>query len=161
LRGSKFLAIGLTIAFIAALASYSYLAQSNFNPYPQTTTFTAETTCSALSGTCPGFEITSASLSVTTISEADVNSQELTLGINATGSTSMARIQVFIANVSLGNVAGPFEPGIPKIVGVAVPTTMILNDGQSYQVVVEGVYANSATGATTGDYWQSVSVVAG
>ncbi|MDV3277649.1 MAG: hypothetical protein LYZ69_04180 [Nitrososphaerales archaeon] len=155
------MAVVLSVAFIAALASYSYLAQSRFNPNPLTTTFTAATTCSAGSGACPGYEITSASLSVKTITEADVNSQELTLGIKATGNTSMDRIKVFIANVSLGSVAGPFEPGVAKVVGVAVPTTIVLNPGQRYEVVVEGIYVNAATGAVSGEYWQSVVVATG
>lgn len=161
MRGSKLLAIVLSVAFIAALGSYSYLAENSFNPYPQTTTFTAATACPSASGTCPGFEITSASLSVRTITEADVNSQELTLGVTATRNSSMGSIQVFIANVSLGNVSGPFEPGVTKVVGVAVPTTIVLNTGQGYEVVVEGIYVNPATGGVTGEYWQSVAVTAG
>lgn len=158
MRGGNYVALGVCLAIVVVMASYSYMAQLSFNPYPHTTSITAEATCSAQKGPCPGFKITSANLTVMTLE--DLTSQELTLDITATGSAPMDRVQVFFDNVSLGFDEGPFAPGVGKTVGVGVPTTITVNVGQSYPVLVEGIYVNTATGQTTADYWQSLEVVA-
>lgn len=71
----------------------------------------------------------------------------------------MASIAVYVDNVSLGTVEGPFAPNSPKSVALAVPTTIDVFPGTTYSVVVEGVFAASSSAPST-DYWQSVSVVA-
>lgn len=158
MRGSNYVAFGVCLAFVVAMVSYSYMAQLSFNPYPQTTSITAVATCPAQKGHCPGFQVTSANLTV--MSPEDYTSQWLTLDITATGSSPMSRVQVFFDNVSLGFDEGPFAPGVGKTVGVGVPTTITVAVGQSYSILVEGVYVNAATGQTTADYWQSLEVVA-
>ncbi|MDV3243680.1 MAG: hypothetical protein LYZ66_00730 [Nitrososphaerales archaeon] len=89
----------------------------------------------------------------------DITSQELTFSITATSSGPMARVDVYIDNVSVGAVQGPFESGVPKQVGLGVPTTITVSVKQSYRVLVGGVYTDSA-GKTAAEYWQAFDVVA-
>jgi hypothetical protein len=74
-------------------------------------------------------------------------------------SSPMARIEVYVDNVSLGAVEGPFASGVPRLVSLGVPTTISVTPGVSYSVVVEGVFSASS-GAVSAVYWQSISIVA-
>jgi hypothetical protein len=89
----------------------------------------------------------------------DIISQQVSLSVTAKGNGSMAEVAMYLDNISLGVVDGPFVPGVAREVALAVPTTIVVQPGSTYSVVVEGVYANSS-GLRSIDYWQSVSVVA-
>jgi hypothetical protein len=143
--------------FVVAFLAVSYAAESGFNPYPQTTTVSSSSTCASVGGGCPGFEIDGVSLSVHTYQ--DITSQELTLTITPRGNGPMARVSIFLDNVSLGVVEGPFAQGATSIVSAAVPTTIVVNPDSAHKVVVEGTYTDSA-GSITATYWVSVDVVA-
>ena len=157
MRHSKELAIGGSVAFIIALLIISYYSEVGFNPYPQTTTFTATPTC-ASGASCPGFAIDGAGLSVNLYQ--DLTSQVLTVTITPLGGVALGRVAIFLDNVSLGVVEGPFSPGSASNVSAGVPTTITLTPGTTYHVVVEGFYLDPA-GELTGTYWGSTSVRAG
>lgn len=157
MRGGKGLAIGGSIAFIAVMLLVSYSVETGFNPYPEATTITGKSTCSSGAEGCPGFKIDGANLSVNIYQ--DITSQELTLKITPRGSVPVASVSLFLDNISLGVVEGPFVPGVATSVSAGVPTTIVLEPGSTHEVVVEGVYVDPA-GAVTGTYWESVSVVA-
>jgi hypothetical protein len=154
---NKFLAITACVLFIGSLTAYYYIAESGFNPNPQQTTLLGHAICSPSAQQCPGFSVNNASLRVLNLT--DVISQQISFVATAKATTSMALVKVYLDNVSLGVVEGPFAPGAPKLVSLAVPTTIAVSAGQSYGVVVEGVYTDSS-GAVTAEYWQAFDVVA-
>ena len=154
MRYSKQLAVGASVAFVCVFLFVSYLAESGFNPYPQTTTLSA-TICTAGSGRCPGFEIDSARLSIHYFQ--DITSQQLVVTITPTGSAPMQSVGVYFDSVPLGVVQGPFEPGATATVNATVPTTFTLVTGSTHQVVLEGIYAGVAGGLSE-TYWDSTPV---
>lgn len=79
---SKFLAIAANVLFVAALTGYYYVAESGFNPNPETTNLVGLTACSASLGACPGFSLSAVRLTVTSFTDA--TSQELTFAVLAT-----------------------------------------------------------------------------
>ena len=153
LFSSKFLAIAACLVFIGAFSGYYYLAESGFNPNPQRTTLAGAPVCVPEKQSCPGFTLGNVTLRV--LNRTDIDSQQMSFVLIPGGPGPMSRVSVYIDNISLGAVDGPFAPGVPKLVALGVPTTINVTPGASYGIVVQGTFAESAT-----DYWQSVSVVA-
>jgi hypothetical protein len=157
LFSSKFLTIAACVVFIGSLTVYYYIVESGFNPVPQQTTLRGATICLPDRQACPGFSISNATLRL--LNRTDITSQQVSFLVTSKEAGPMTRIDVYIDNVSLGEVEGPFASGIPKLVALGVPTTVLVKPGSGYTVVVEGVFADSS-GALSAEYWQSISVVA-
>lgn len=113
--------------------------------------------CPADKQDCPGFSL--GNMTLRSLNRTDIDSQQVAFAVTSKEASPMARIEVFIDNVSLGTVEGPFAPGVPRLVSLGVPTTIIVTPGVSYGVVVEGIFSDSS-GAATAEYWQSITVVA-
>lgn len=143
---------------VAGAAAVWFEATSALNPNPPTESISTTSVCEA-GPSCPGFQITSAR--ITSVSLPDVSSQTVQLGIKATGAGPMSKVVVLLDNVSMGTVVGPFEAGVNRVVTLGVPTTMTVEKGKSYTIVVEGVYPGGMGGQAELDYWDSVAVVAG
>jgi hypothetical protein len=157
LFSKKFVAIAACVLFIGALTTYYYIVESGFNPVPQQATLAGANICPSENGTCPGFGLGNASLRLFNLT--DIVSQQISFVVVPKEAGSMARLYVYIDNISLGEVKGPFASGTPKLVALGVPTTITVTPGVSYEVVVEGVFSGSLGTAST-EYWQSFSVVA-
>lgn len=157
LFSKKFVAITACVLFIGILTTYYYAVESGFNPVPQQTTLAGASICQSSSGACSGFGLGNASLLL--FNRTDIVSQEISFDVLPKEAGPMAQLYVYIDNISLGEVKGPFASGTPKLVSLGVPTTINVTPGVSYEVVVEGVFAGSS-GAGSTDYWQSFSVVA-
>jgi hypothetical protein len=157
LFSSKVIAIAACLLFIGGLTTYYYVFESGFNPVPQKTTLQTKVICFPQKQTCPEFVLANETLRV--FNRTDIISQQVSLSVTASGNRSMAEVALYLDNVSLGVVDGPFDLGVARQIAVGVPTTIVVQPGTSYSVVVEGVYTDSS-GARTIDYWQSVTVVA-
>lgn len=145
------------MVFIGSLTTYYYIVESGFNPFPQPTSLQGASICYPARQPCPGFSLGNANLR--SLNRTDINSQQLSLTVTSEDAGQMARIDVYMDNVSLGEVEGPFEQGTPRLVALGVPTTITVTPGMSYEVVVEGTYPASSS-APQLEYWQSISVVA-
>ena len=154
---SKYLAIAASLIFIAATAFGWYAGTRGFNPYPAATTISHASTCTVSVGTCPGFRI--ASLNLTVKTAGDITSQQLILTVVATSGGQMSYVKVFLGNVPIGSVDGPFTTS-PRAVALGVPTTIAIVGGASYKVTIEGVYVDPASGLVIGDYVQNLDVTA-
>ncbi len=139
------------------MSGYYYVAESGFNPNPQATDLAGLKTCSASLGACPGFSLSAVGLRVTYFTDA--TSQVLTFAVLATTPNPISQLEVYIDNVSLGVVQGPFNLGTPKLVGLGVPTTITVVVGQTYTVLVGGSYMVTG-GSAQSEYWQTIGVVA-
>jgi hypothetical protein len=108
------------------------------------TVVAVQTTCSAPASSCDSFSITSASLH--TVNYTDelgvVNYASLVLGLNASGSSPITSVNLFIGNLSAGRIQGPFEPGVNRIVNLTLPATVSVSPGKTYLVNVECFYGN-------------------
>lgn len=157
LFSSKWLTIAACVLFIGSLTAYYYVVESGFNPVPQQTSLQGATICLPDKQSCPGFSLGNASLRL--FNRTDIISQQVSFSVTSKELGPMARIDVYVDNVSLGEVAGPFASDAPKQVALGVPTTITVNPGSNYTVVVEGIFTD-ATGAPSAEYWQSISVSA-
>jgi len=157
LFAKKWVAIAACIIFIGTLTTYYYVVESGFNPVPQQSSLQGASICYPAKQACIGFMISNAALVL--YNRTDITSQQISFTLTNMETGPMARISVYVDNVSLGVVQGPFASGAPKPVAVGVPTTITVNPGSSYSVVVEGILTDSA-GVATSEYWQSISVVA-
>lgn len=157
LFSSKFVAIAACLIFIGSLTTYYYVAESGFNPVPQQTTLSGAAICPADKQDCPGFSL--GSMTLRSLNRTDIDSQQVAFAVTPKEASPMARIEVFIDNVSLGAVEGPFAPRVPRLVSLGVPTTISVTPGVIYSVVVEGIF-NDSSGAAFAEYWQSTAVVA-
>ena len=151
------MAITACVLFIGTLTTYYYVVESGFNPVPQQATLAGANICQSSSGTCQGFSLGNASLLL--FNRTDIVSQQISFTVLPKEAGPMAQLYVYIDNISLGEVKGPFASGTPKLVALGVPTTITVTPGVSYEVVVEGVFAGSL-GTSSTEYWQSFSVVA-
>lgn len=107
---------------------------------------TSQTACSSSSASCETFSITSAALR--TVNYTDelgiVNYATLTLGLQASGPSPVADVDLFIGNMSAGYVQGPFEPGVGRVVSVTIPATISVSPGRTYVLSVEGFYGGGS-----------------
>jgi hypothetical protein len=154
---AKWLAIGLCIAFVLGVYIFLDRTINEFNPSPTATSISAGTeSCSTLSS-CSRFTIDSAKL---TINETeDVVSQFLTIEVTPAGDVSMAKMQVFLDNISLGTVEGPFVVNKPAFGYFPVPTTITVTQGSTYTILIEGTFAGPV-GQPVSDYLQQTTVEA-
>jgi hypothetical protein len=154
---AKWLAIGMCIAFVLGVYIFLDRTINEFNPSPTTTTISIGTeSCSTVSS-CSRFTIDSAKL---TINETeDIVSQILTVEVTPAGDVSMAKMQVFLDNISLGSVEGPFAVNELASGYFPIPTTITVTQGNAYTVLIEGTFAGPAA-QHVGDYIQQVSVTA-
>jgi hypothetical protein len=117
---------------------------------------TSHASCSAAGSPCESFSITSAGLH--TVNYTDelgvVNYATLVLGLNASGSSPITSVDLFIGNLSAGRIQGPFEPGVNRVVNLTLPATVSVSSGKTYLVNVEGFYGNGLA------VWQSERVIA-
>jgi hypothetical protein len=117
---------------------------------------TSQTTCSAPESSCEALVITSASLR--TVNYTDelgvVNYASLTLGLNPSGKLAIATVSFYIGNTSAGQVQGPFQPGVNRVVNLTLPATVSITPGRTYLVSVEGSYGTSLS------VWTSTKVTA-
>ena len=151
---SKWAAIGICIAIVVgAYAAWDY-STSTFNPNPGTTSL-SQTDCSA--SVCGRFGILSANL--TMINSTDIISQYVDLSILPEGVAPMTSIQIYINGTSLGAEPGPFQLNTVRNFEIGVPTSIIVEDGSLYQILVRAVYSNS-TSADLGTVSAAVFVVA-
>lgn len=107
---------------------------------------TSQTTCPTSDTSCLSFSITSAS--IRTVNYTDelgiVNYATLALGLNASGSSPITSVRLFIGNTSAGAVQGPFEPGVNRMVNLTLPATIAVSPGKTYLLTVEGFYASGS-----------------
>ena len=143
--------------FIGTLTTYYYVAESGFNPYPQQSSLSGESMCFPDRQSCSAFALDNVTLRE--FNRTDISSQQISFTVTPEETASMARIEVYIDNISMGTVEGPFPPGTPKPVALGVPTTIDVTPGVTYSVVVEGIF-NSSSGGSSSGYWESISVVA-
>ncbi len=154
MRYSKWIAIAACIIMVlAAYTAWDY-ATGAFNPYPLTTKVGTDP-CGA--SACGTFGVLSAN--VTVINSTDITSQFVDLAILPGGSSSMARIQVYLDNVSIGTESGSFPLGKVSSFELGVPTTIVVTPGETYTVEVQGVY-QTPQGQLLGNVWVPVVVVA-
>jgi len=130
---------------------------SGFNPNPQQSTLSGANLCYPDRQVCQGFAL--GNVTLREFNRTDISSQQVSFTVTAEGQAPMARIYVYVDNVSMGAVEGPFASGVPRLVALGVPTTIDVTPGVNYSVIVEGVFGGSS-GTASADYWQSVSVVA-
>lgn len=157
MQTAKWVAIGLCIGFVLGVYVLLNRTVGQFNPNPTTTSVSMETgSCESLSG-CSRFTIDSANLTV--IVADGVESQFLNMKLTAAGEVPMAKIQVFVDNVSVGVVNGPFAAERPALASLAIPTTITVTQGNTYVILVEGTFVGPA-GQTTSNYTQEAVVVA-
>jgi hypothetical protein len=155
LISTKWLTIGLCMAFVVGAYLVWNFTFGTFNPNPSSTSFAENTvTCSSAAGSCGAFRIYSANLTVH--STADIVSQILSIGLNTTSSEPMTSARVYVDSVFVGSVDGTFMPGVPKSVSFGIPTTLTITPDASYTIEVEGFFGNQQS---TGNL-QSVAVVA-
>jgi len=152
--GSKWIAIALCVVFVLGAYVVWNRAIAGFNPNPATTSIVESTTSCAPSGACSGFRITSANLTVHT--SEDIVSQILSLQFSTSGNVAMSDVHVFIDNISVGTVDGPFAPGVSRPVSLGISTTITITPGESYKVLVEGDFGKQQVV----EYFQSIDVVA-
>lgn len=158
MRGSKYVALAVCIGIVGAAYVSWYIATAAFNPNPTTFTLDTSSSCSPEVPPCPAFRILSANLTVRI--EADIISQELTLKVSATGPSPVNSLSVYFSNYALGNLSKTLSPGVTTVEGWAIPTTLTVNEGQTYSISIVGRYVDPASGHVTGVYWQSLQVVA-
>ena len=153
----KFIAIAACLIFIFTLTGYYYAVESGFNPNPQQSALTGANICFPDKQVCQGFVL--GNVTLREFNRTDISTQQVLFTVTPEEQAPMARIYVYVDNVSMGTVEGPFASGVPRSVALGVPTTIDVTPGVSYSVVVEGVFGGSS-GTSSADYWQSVSVVA-
>lgn len=153
---SKYIAIGLCIAFVLAAAYGWYLVTSEFNPNPPQVGISES--CSA--PYCGRFGVIDANLTVINATQEDILSQYVGMGIVASGSQTLTKIRVLLDNVSLGYEDGPFPEGKVSYVELGVPTSILLNANESYSLLVGGYYQDPASPQSTGIVWVELHVVA-
>ncbi len=116
----------------------------------------SQTSCSVTSPSCQSISITSASLH--TVNYTDelgvVNYANLVLGVNVSGSSPLAGLDLFVGNMSAGSVQGPFNPGAVRLLNLTLPSTISVSPGKTYVVSVEGFYGGSSA------VWVSVTITA-
>jgi len=156
LRFSKPIAIGTCIAIVAAAYYGWYVVTSEFNPNPPPSM--TGPSCSAQY--CGRFGVLDANLTVINATQEDILSQYLGMGILPSGNQTVTKVQVLLDNVTLGFVGGPFPPGKVSDLELGVPTSIIVNPGQRYTVLVGGYYEDPASPQTSGVVWVAVGVVA-
>ncbi len=112
---------------------------------PGTKVPTTQTTCPASEPSCERLTITSASIHVVNYTDelGIVTYATLSLGLNASGEAPISRVNLFVGNSSAGQIQGPFNPGVNRIVNTTLPATISVSPGKTYVVVVEGEYGNS------------------
>ena len=157
LLSKKFIAIAACLIFIGTLTGYYYTVESGFNPNPQQSTITGANICYPDRQPCLGFVL--GNVTLREFNRTDISSQQVSFTVTAEEQSPMERIQVYVDNVSMGTVEGPFASNAPRPVALGVPTTIDVTPGVSYSVLVEGIYGGPS-GSASVDYWQSVSVVA-
>lgn len=106
---------------------------------------------------CPGFAL--GNVIVREFNRTDISTQQLSFTLTPEEAAPMSMIHVYIDNVSIGTVQGPFASGIPRSLSLGVPTTIDVTPGVTYTVIVEGVFSGGS-GVAPSDYWQSINVVA-
>ncbi len=131
--------------------------ESGFNPNPQQSALSGANICFPDRQVCQGFVL--GNLTLREFNRTDISSQQVSFTVTAAEQAPLARIYVYVDNISMGTVGGPFASGVPRLVALGVPTTIDVTPGVSYTVIVEGVLGGSS-GTAPADYWQSVSVVA-
>lgn len=155
---TKWIAIGLCIAFVLGAYAVWNFASAGFNPNPVTTSIVVTSQSCSTSGACGAFRIDSANLSVHDME--DYTSQSLSLQLSDVGAPAMSSVAVYFGasqgDVYLGKVVGPFVPNSSKVVSLDIPTTISVNQGTTYTVLVEGFFGSQESSG----YFQSVEVVA-
>lgn len=155
MQPSKPIAIGLCIAFVLAAAFGWYLTTSEFNPNPPQTAVGESCTASY----CGRFGVVDANLTVINASQEDILSQYVGMGVVPSGNLSIKQVEVLLNNVSLGYQNGPFLPNKVTFIELGVPTSILITGGQSYTLLVGGVY-QGVPRSTTGVVWVRIDVVA-
>jgi hypothetical protein len=150
----------VAICALLVLAAYVawYEATASFDATPSTPFLNTSSSCSGLVPPCPAFAIDSANLTIKELE--DITSQELTLRVTALGPTAVDVVSVYFSGVPLGNLSKALQPDESTTGGWAIPTTLIVSQGQTYTVMVEGLSLDPMTGRVSAEYWSSVQVVA-
>ncbi|HME18785.1 MAG TPA: hypothetical protein VKF15_03505 [Nitrososphaerales archaeon] len=158
MRAGQALAVIVCVAIVLAAYLAWDRATSNFNPSPGTVSLNTGTSCSPSSPPCPAFGIYSANLSVKTA--LDITSQELTLTVTASGPSRISGITVYFSGVPIGNLTRVILPGQSTSGGWAIPTTLNVTVGKTYEVSVSAQYVDPSSGKVSAQYWSSKQVVA-
>jgi len=155
-QNSKWLAIGLCIAFVAgAYYAWNYsFGQFNANP--------VSSSCTAASAG-GRFRIASVNLSLQGGEAAvsnGIQSQTLSIQIDNEGQSPISSIEVCVNNIPIVAENGPFPQGTSKVLFLPVPTTISVNPGGTYLVSVKGTFPGQTEGEPSTSYLQSQNVVA-
>jgi hypothetical protein len=147
------LVVALCTAFVV---SFVVVLSYAFAGVGSQTTLQTQSPCSSSQGSCPSFSITSASL--LTVNYTDelgvVDHAYLVLGLNASGTSPITSVSLFIGSAPAGSVQGPFNPGVSRVLNITLPATVSVSHGKTYLVNVEGFYGDGE------EAWKSVEVSA-
>ena len=119
-------------------------------------TISSQSSCTVKDTSCVTFSITYASLRNVNYASSlgPANYTTLMVGVNASGSTPLTRINLFVGNTSAGSVDGPFEPGVNRLLNLTLPATVTVSPGKTYLLSVEGFYGSGM------DVWETEEVAA-
>jgi hypothetical protein len=158
MRAQQAVAVIVCVAIVLAAYLAWDRATQSFNPSPGTVSLNTGVSCSPSSPPCPAFGIYSANLSVKTAQ--DITSQELTLTVIASGPSSISELSVYFSGVPIGNLMRVLLPGQSTSGGWAIPTTLNVTVGKTYEVSVSAQYVDPSSGKVSAQYWRSEQVVA-
>jgi hypothetical protein len=150
-------AVAISVAIVLAAYLTWQTTTGSFNPNPNTLSLETDS-CSPSAPPCPVFRIDSANLTVRTLQ--DIVSQELNVRISALGPTPLSSLSVYFANHPIGNLSKVILPGETVSAGWAIPTTLTVNQGERYIVLVESGYIESGTPGSPVEYWSTINVTA-
>jgi hypothetical protein len=101
---------------------------------------TVQETCSPSDSTCPHFTITSSRLGAmnTTDQLGIANPAYLSFDLNVSGVSSVAKVDIFVGNVSADIIQGPFNPGTTRFTNLTLMATAQVTPGKMYLLSFQG-----------------------
>ena len=116
-----------------------------------TTLVTTRGSCTSTGVSCPSFSVSQAVLLTNnyndTLGPGSHIDLSFTLGVLA-GST-LSSVSLYLGNVSVGSVQGPYAPGLHQVTDYVLPTTVSATAGATYTLTVEGLFADGSTAWTS------------